>query len=527
MCLPQTPLLSYCTDARSWRCAIKSAWIALREAASARSVWAGFIGSVCILLGSLSPAYLPQASPVWDVLYSMRLAGPIARWGGTILTLLGLFLLVEAWLRLRPARRQARCQPQLRHWAVLAIIGFPLLIGPPVFSHDAYSYAAQGWLLHNGINPYDVGPGILPGQFADQVSWEWRETPAPYGPLSLRISHLLVSMAGFDPIWSALLQRVPALLGVGLIGWCVPRIARRLDISPSAASWFAVLNPILIIDFIGGMHNDAAMVGIMIYGIWLTMKLTPDPARNHGWRSVVPWVCGAALVGVAASIKQPALLAAVSLPFLVRPWHSWRPAAVAEAACRALVSLGLAVGVFAVISWLTELNFGWLNAVHVPAMVDTFSPSTVIGHLIQWPLNLAGLDPTGRSAVTVMRTVGWVVFALGVVWLAIKHVGQRPLHFTSWSFILFGLCAPALHSWYLLWGLVLFPMTRPGQKWLRAAIVATVVLLGYAAMNFSIRNGLWILALLMLVAVHRSVHVHELTQQWEMDEDSAEARATT
>lgn len=489
---------------------------ALHDAATTRTVWVGFVGSLCVLAGSVSPAYLPQASPMWDVLYAMRLAGPIARWAGTILTLIGLFLLVEVWLRLRPARRQVRGQKQLRHWAVLLIIGLPLVIGPPTFSHDAYSYAAQGWLLHNNINPYDVGPGVLPGQFADQVSWEWRDTPAPYGPLSLRLSQLLVVIAGFEPVLSTLLQRIPALLGVVLIGWCTPRIARRVGVSPSAASWFAVLNPILIIDFIGGMHNDSLMVGIMVYGIWLTMKLaTPSAAGLRAW---LPWLLGAGLVGLAATIKQPAILAAVALPFLVRRWDSWRPAEVARAALQALMALSAAGAVFATISLATQLDFGWLNAVHVPASVDTVSPSTVIGHLIQLPINLWGIDPTGRAAVLTMRSVGWGVFAVGTVWLAVRHLGQRPLHFISWSFILFGLCAPALHSWYMLWGGVLFPMTRPKQRWLRAAIVVTVVLLGYAAMNFSLRNGPWLLALLMIAGAYWSVHSHELSQSWEAED---------
>lgn len=73
------------------------------------------------------------------------------------------------------------------------------MFAPPIFSHDAYSYAAQGWLVHNGINPYDAGPGVLPGSFADQVSWVWRDTPAPYGPLSLQLQHLVVELTGFRP----------------------------------------------------------------------------------------------------------------------------------------------------------------------------------------------------------------------------------------------------------------------------------------------------------------------------------------
>lgn len=492
---------------------------AFREAVHAPIVWIGFAGSVCILLGSLSPAYLPQASPVWDLLRYLNFDGQVSKWVGTVLTLLGLGLLVEAWLQLRPARRAALGLPRLRHWAVLLVVSAPLLLAPPVFSHDAYSYAAQGWLLHNNINPYEVGPGVLPGQFADQVAWEWRQTPAPYGPLALRLSQFLVNTAGFDPIVSTLLQRIPALIGVGLIGWCVPRVARWMHVSPAAASWFAVLNPILVMDFIGGMHNDSLMVGLMIFGIWTTMRLTRRseraPLASSPSRQILPWVLGGALIGLAASIKQPAFLAALGLPFLCLPWTKWTPGQVAYAVARALACLGVAVAVFAAISNATGLGFGWLNAVYVPGTVDTFSPTTVLGYLIQWPLNLTTFDPSGRIAIMTMRTIGWIVFAVGVVILALVHLGRRPLHFTSWSYILFGFAAPALHSWYLLWGGVMFPMTRPRQQWLRFAIVATCVLLSYAALNFSIRNGPWLLALVMIAALALSLLSHELTQNWD------------
>lgn len=471
----------------------------VKLAASTRAVWFGFLGSLGILLGSLSPAYLPQASPIWDVLRTLGIDGPTTKWFGTIATLVGLALLLEAWFRLRPARRRARGWPQLSHWAVLLIISAPLLFGPPIFSHDAYSYAAHGWLIHNHLNPYQVGPGTLPGYFADQVAWVWRETTAPYGPLSLWMSQGIVVLAGFDPYLSALLMRVPALVGVALIGLMVPRIASRVGVDPEAASWFAVLNPILVIDFIGGAHNDALMTGLMLLGIWVTMK----------YRA---WWAGALVVGVAAAIKQPAFLVSVALPFLVTPWTSWRARPVLIAAARANASLAISVAVFAGISVASGLGFGWINAIDVPGMVDTVSPFTVIGHIVQYPLNWLGLDPGGRTAITISRGIGAVASVVGIGYFAVRHLGRRPLHFISYSFIWFALCAPAIHSWYLLWGAVLLPMTKPSSRALRAAIVATVILLGFNAMNFGIRNGLWMLVLILFGAAYWTMHSHELSQ---------------
>ncbi len=485
---------------------VKSALSSLREAFAQRVVKFGLLGSTLVVLGSLSPAYLPQKSPLARYLASLGFDGEISKWTGTVLTALGLATLLEFWLRVRPARRDARGLPQLRHWAVLAIIAAPMLLAPPIFSHDAYSYAAQGWLLQNNLNPYFVGPGTLPGQFADQVAWVWRETPAPYGPLALRLSHWLILAVGLHPYWSAVIMRLPAIIGVALIGWCTPRIARRFRINPAAASWFALANPITILDFIGGAHNDSLMVGLMLFGIWLTIRYNA-------------WWWGAVVVGVAAAIKQPAFLVAVALPFITKEWGSWRLKPLLVALARALGSLAVSVAVFALLSVATGLGFGWVNAVNVPGMVDTVSPFTVIGYAIQLPVNMLGLDPTGRAVVRTLRTVGLVVAAIGMTIVAVRHLGKRPLHFVSWSFLIFAFCAPAIHSWYVLWGGVLFPVTRPRTLRLRIAIVVTGVLLGYAAMNFALRNGAWIVAAVLFWVVWESVRVHELRQRWEEESD--------
>lgn len=118
------------------------------------------------------------------------------RVAGTALVVAAVALLVEAWFRLRP-----RLYHEVKHWPITLLWSIPLLFAPPIFSHDAYGYAAEGWVLHNGLNPYDVPISALPGAFADQAAWLWRYHTAMYPPLSLEMFRGIVVASGNDPTY--------------------------------------------------------------------------------------------------------------------------------------------------------------------------------------------------------------------------------------------------------------------------------------------------------------------------------------
>ena len=446
-----------------------------------RDVLIGLAGTILLALGSLTPAYLPQSSPYWEPARALGLDSEWAKALGTAMVIAAVGLLIVAWLRLRPT-----IYVGIKHWAVLSWWSLPLLVAPPIFSHDAYSYAAQGWLIHNGLSPYEASPSYLPGPFADQVAWVWRYTSAPYGPLALQISHWLVELAGLNPYYSAVLHRVPALLGVFLVVHFLPRVAVLMNVDPRGVAWFSTINPLLVIDFVGGAHNDALMLGFVVLALYLAYT------GRMFWALVA--------VGVGAAIKQPAILAAYPVAVIGSGWASWEVRHLARFAVRLIYAFAVSIAVFCAISVATGLGFGWSNAVTVPGMILTMAPFSLVGFGVQSLVNLITGDPGGQLIWKASQTLGFTLSVGLVGWLAVRISRTRPVTFLSWSYLIFASFGPALHPWYLTLGGLLLPLTKPSPRVWRVAAAVVLVLLVYDAGNLAWRNDLVGLALAALAA---------------------------
>lgn len=210
---------------------------------------------------------------------------------------------------------------------------------------------------------------------------------------------------------------------------------------------------------------------------------------------------------MASAIKQPAILAAYAVALVGYPWRSWQPREVTRVAGRVLASFAIAGGVFVAVSLLSGLGFGWLNAVDVPGRVVTLAPLSLLGEGLRLLLVLGGQDALGRTIAGALLVLGVVVSGLLIAWMALTVARRRPVTFLSWSFLVAAILGPALHSWYLTWGGLLLPLTKPTERVIRVAVIVTSVLLGYAAGNLAWRNdtgiglGLAGLALILTLVV--------------------------
>src|SRR6201996_7477299 len=236
----------------------------------------GFLGAALITTGGLGAGSTKPHDPLLEALHLswMRFGHGLVL--SSILLWTGVVLMLIAWLRLG-RRVLAGDADEYMMRATTAFWLAPLLLSVPVFSRDTYSYLAQGALLRDGFDPYAVGPVANPNILLDNVSPIWTITTAPYGPVFILVAKLVTVLVGNHVIVGTMLLRLCMLPGLLLLIWAAPRLAHHLGTSGATALWICVLNPLVLIHLMGGVHNEMLMVGLMMAGIALTF------AGRHFW----------------------------------------------------------------------------------------------------------------------------------------------------------------------------------------------------------------------------------------------------
>lgn len=381
-----------------------------------------------------------------------------------LLTLPGHGLLLYAWWRMGPTWRRPRL--------VLALWSLVLVLSPPLHSRDAYSYAAQGWLVSHGLDPYLVASGDA-GQAGLLVGVHWFDTTSVYPPLSLEIFSLVSQLFGGDLYWSAVGMRLPNLAAIAVLAWCLPKLADRVGVHRNVVLWAGLLNPVLLVQWVGGIHNDAVMVALLAVAF-----LAAHHLGARGWTAMVT---GGMLIGLAMSIKQSAAVAGVGMVALA--WAASQQTLAEKSRTwwvllvRAIVAGAAAVVVFVLISVVTGLGFGWRNAsAGSPLQATSNAPISWVGSFAKFHELLP--DDTVVSILTALSSL---LVVAGIVWL-VWGIGPRPPTSVGEPWLLtcgvllaFAVLGPALQPWYLTWVLPFVALAHPTKRLQHLFLVVTVV----------------------------------------------------
>jgi alpha-1,6-mannosyltransferase len=368
------------------------------------------------------------------------LPGVVAVYGGMILFIRVWFGLVQA-LRHRPGAPLRALSGMLALWIV------PLLLVAPLFSKDVYSYAAQGEMMSHHINPYNYGPGTIgSGPFVTGVGPLWLNTPAPYGPFFLMLAGWAASLSGHNALITVELLRLMSVAGVALIAYCIPKLARAYGRDPGTAFTVALLNPLTLLALIGGAHNDAIMVGLLLAGITAAKQRHP--------------IVGIVLCTLAAAIKVPA---AIGIVYVAWDWAG--PDVAWRQRVKPLVKGGaIALSVMAVLSFVSGLGWGWVANLGTPDAVRSWmAPATAVGLVLSGALHILHIGVGLGGVLTVTRLLG-LLMATAIAAYCLLHkqtLGMlTALGVTALAFVLLG---PVVQPWYLTWGIVLLAPVVSGR----------------------------------------------------------------
>lgn len=471
---------------------VGSPLIAAEVASLRRTRVFGATGTVMMAIGALGAGARPV---VQDPTFGVRLLNLPSRIQTVSLTMTttGAVMMALAWLMLgRFAlgnRRMSRSQLD----RTLLLWAMPLLIAPPMYSKDVYSYLAQSQIAQLGLDPYRVGPapGLgLDHIFTKSVPSIWRDTPAPYGPLFLWIGRGISALTGDNIVAAVLSHRLVVLVGVLLIVWATPRLADRCGVAEVSALWLGPCNPLVFMHLFGGIHNEALMLGLMLVGTEFALRgidaagpLLPRPLRWPRaaddwlqWKPMAMLIIGTVLITLSSQVKLPSLLAVgfVAMALAYRMGGTFKAFLVASGSLTAV-----SVAAMAVIGWASGLGFGWLYTLGTANVVRSWmSPPTLIALGTGQVGILLGLGDHTTAILGITRVIGVVMLAI-LVTLLLLAVFRGRLHPVGGLGAALGatvLLAPVAQPWYLLWAIIPLATWATRRAFRSTAITLTLVI---------------------------------------------------
>lgn len=310
----------------------------------------------------------------------------------------------------------------------IVFINTILLLGPPFFSTDIFSYqmyARMGAIY--GFNPYVAGPHAAAlDPLYGYIGAKWWNTPSVYGPLFTAISYLF---AHLSIAATALAYRVIAVVSSLATVALVWNAARLRGMNQTRAVALVGLNPLTVVFGVGGGHNDLLMLVALMAGVYFLLTRRERPAG--------------ALMVVATAVKLSAVLPMLFAVISGDAHHGGR------------IRRGFIVGALAATAAIVALSFGLFGTgpLHLPGTLENVQSQ---GDWHSVPGLLRALNfPTASAVISVILGGAFVAV---VVWLAVRVWEGKTdwVTATGWMTAILLITTSSFLPWYVAW---LMPFT--------------------------------------------------------------------
>ncbi len=381
----------------------------------------------------------------------------------------GLILLTRVWVGFLGHLNRHNGFPVKRVLLVVMIWAVPLLLAPPLFSRDVYTYAAQGEMVNHHINPYSYGPNVLGAtpfnQLADSV---WSGTESPYGPTFLTVDGAVDQASGHQILADLVLLRLLEVAGIALMVAATPTLARSLKRDPAHAVLLGAGSPLVLLSLLAGDHNDALMVGLLVAGLAVAKRFGTVP--------------GVILCALAAGVKSPAALGVLFLGWV---WAG--PAAPTRRRIGHTAVAGLiALATMEVMALVSGTGWGWVRTTSTAdASFTGVTPVNVVARAVSIVSHVLQVPISTMNARPVFMVLGLLIAVYVGYRLLLRSPRDGVVLCLGLTLLVLALLGPIVWSWYVTWGVVVLAPAAYGR--LRMAIIVISTFWAFAGVT-SVHN---------------------------------------
>ncbi|MDO4685768.1 MAG: polyprenol phosphomannose-dependent alpha 1,6 mannosyltransferase MptB [Corynebacterium sp.] len=449
--------------------------------------WLGTIGSLMLGLGALGAGALPVIDNPYTEFPGGSIMGRMLQ-TSSVVVLVGVGFFVVAWVLMAPfvgiGSSKSVSVSMLRRTFIAWTA--PLLFTAPLFTQDIYSYLAQGSIATQGMDPYSAGPIDLLGPnnvLARSVPYIWSHSPSPYGPVALGLAAAVSWLTQDSIVWGVLAHRALSIMGLIAVGWSLVKLARRCDVNVQAALWLGLLNPLTLLHLVGGIHNEAIMLGFIMVGLEFGLRAVDwISILGYSRRATLYLVSSGVCISCAGLVKVTGFLALGFIGMaLARGLHYRRWPRIRALATSVAIQAAVLVSTVAVVTMVTGIGLGWITGQGGAAKIRSWMSITTDIGVASGALGMyLGLGDHTDAILLVTRGIGMLVagsFLLRMLFATFRGT-IHPVGGLGVATLVLVILFPVVHPWYVLWAIV------PLAAWANRQLFRTPAIVYCSFMSF-------------------------------------------